>query len=59
MAENAEIGEGAVVGARPEDHADDWGVSMVASGVHIGAGATVPPCAMVEEDVKGGEPDAE
>lgn len=57
VAENAVIKKGAVVGARPE-HMDDlekWGVAVVAEGVTVGAGALVPPRAMVEEDIKDGE----
>lgn len=55
IAEDAVIKKGAVVGARPE-HMDDitgWGVTVVAEGITIGAGAKVPPKAMVEKDVKG------
>ena len=54
VAEDAVIEENAVVGARPEEHSDDWGVAVIAAGVTVGAGATVPPRAMVEEDVEGG-----
>lgn len=38
VAENAVIEENAVVGARPEDveNLDDWGVSVVGSGVTVG-----------------------
>lgn len=55
IAEDVVIRKGAVVGARPE-HMDDiagWGVTVVAEGVTIGAGAKVPPKAMIEKDVKG------
>ncbi|MGI6263883.1 MAG: glucose-1-phosphate adenylyltransferase [Acutalibacteraceae bacterium] len=58
LAENVTVEENAVVGARPEEHTEDWGVAVVAAGVTVGAGAAVPPKAMVEHDVKGGEKDA-
>ncbi len=53
VAENAVIGEKAQVGRSPEDmhNLDQWGVAVVGEGVHIGAGQTVPPKAMVEEDI--------
>ncbi len=56
IAEDALIKKGAVVGARPEhmENIDAWGVTVVAEGVTVGAGARVPPKAMVEKDVKGG-----
>ena len=55
VAENAVIEENAVVGARPEDveNLDDWGVSVVGSGVTVGKNGVVAPKAMVAEDVKG------
>lgn len=57
VAEDAVIGRGAVVGARPEhmSDVDKWGVSVIAEGVHIGNGAKVGPKAMVEQDVKDGD----
>ncbi len=57
IAEDAVIKKGAVVGARPEymDDMSKWGVAVVAEGVTIGAGAKVPPKAMIEEDVKGAQ----
>lgn len=57
IAEDAVIKKGAVVGARPEHMSDvsKWGVAVVAEGVTVGAGAKVPPKAMVEQDVKDGE----
>lgn len=57
VAENAVVKKGAVVGTRPEHMSDvtKWGVSVVAEGVTIGAGAKVAPKAMVEQDVKDGE----
>ena len=52
VAENAVIGEGAVVGARPEtvENLKDWGVAVVASGVHVGAECVVPAKAMIDTD---------
>ncbi|MCL2884834.1 MAG: sugar phosphate nucleotidyltransferase, partial [Oscillospiraceae bacterium] len=57
VAENAVIGEDAHVGARPEDMKNiaDWGVAVVAAGVNVGKGATVPAKAMMEKDVKSKE----
>ncbi len=57
VAENVDIGEGAVVGERPEDmeNLDDWGVAVVAQDVKIGARATVKAKAMIDADVKGDE----
>ena len=53
VAENAEIGVNAVVGAMPEG--GENGVATVGPDVHIGARALVGPKAMVENDVKDGE----
>ncbi len=58
VAENAVIKAGATVGARPEEHKEDWGVAVVASGITVGAGGVVSPRAMIEEDVKGVEENA-
>lgn len=60
LAENAVVEENAVVGDRPEQSGNlkDWGVAVVAAGVRVGAGAVVPPKAMLESDI-GGEQDAE
>ncbi|NLW79433.1 MAG: glucose-1-phosphate adenylyltransferase [Ruminococcaceae bacterium] len=57
IAEDAVVKKGAVVGTRPEymDDVSKWGVTVVAEGVTIGAGAKVPPKAMVEADVKGAD----
>ncbi|MDL2254198.1 glucose-1-phosphate adenylyltransferase [Ruminococcaceae bacterium OttesenSCG-928-I18] len=57
IAEDAVIQKGAVVGARPEHTADltKWGVTVVGEGVVVGAGAKVPPKAMVEKNIKAGE----
>ncbi len=54
VAENAVIGEDAVVGARPEDMDDlnEWGVSVVASGVTVGSGCRIPAKAMIDTDVQ-------
>ncbi len=53
VAENAVIEEGATVGMRPEDmqELDEWGVAVIASGVTVGTGATIPAKAMIEHDV--------
>jgi glucose-1-phosphate adenylyltransferase len=55
VAENCTIGEDAAIGQRPEDtpDKDNWGVTVVASGVEIGAGAVVAAKAMVEQDIPG------
>ena len=55
VAENAVIGENARVGNRPEeyDNPGDWGVAVVASGVHIAPDSTVPPKAMIDADTMG------
>lgn len=55
VAENAVIGENAVVGSRPEEteKIDDWGVAVVAAGIKVGGGSTVPPKAMVDRDWEG------
>ena len=57
VAENAVIDEGAVVGESPENmkNAEDWGVAVVGSSVHIGKGARVAPDTMVDSDVGGAE----
>lgn len=53
VAENAVIGEGAVVGARPEtvENLKDWGVAVVASGVHVGPECIIPAKAMIDTDI--------
>ncbi|MBR2405935.1 MAG: glucose-1-phosphate adenylyltransferase [Clostridia bacterium] len=53
VAENAVIGENAVVGELPENvpQAEDWGVSVVAAGVTVGADCVVPAKAMIDSDV--------
>ncbi len=55
VAENVVIEEGAVIGQRPEDAADkdNWGVTVIGNGVTIGAGAVIPPKAMIDKDVQG------
>ena len=54
VAENSVIEENAQVGAAP-DGSEGWGVAVVASDLTVGAGAVVPPAAMIREDVKGGQ----
>ncbi len=53
VAENAVVEENATVGMRPEDmqELDEWGVAVIASGVTVGAGATIPAKAMIDHDV--------
>lgn len=53
IAENAVIEAGAKVGSSPEDVADrdDWGIAVVGAGVTVGEGASVPPKAMISEDM--------
>jgi len=53
VAEQTIIGENAVVGARPEGVEDisGWGVTVIGSGVAIGAGVHIAPKAMVETDI--------
>lgn len=53
VAENAVIEPNAVVGQPPNGQAD-WGIAVVASGVQVGAGARVMPCAMIRKNVQGG-----
>ncbi len=55
VAENAAIGAGATVGGRREDGKPRPPITVVAGGVHVGAGSAVPAGAMLTEDVKGGE----
>ena len=57
VAENAVIESDAVVGKCPEDmeNLDDWGVSVIGSGITIGEGASVAPKEMIDEDVRKGE----
>ena len=50
VAENAVVEENAVVGCAQ----DDPDIAIIASGVHVEAGATVPAGAMITETVKGG-----
>ena len=52
VSENAVIGKGAVVGARPEDieNKDEWGVAVVGDGCIIAPGTTVPPKAMIDAE---------
>ena len=53
LAEQAVVEQQAQVGAPPGSN--EWGIAVVASHVTVGAGAVVPPKAMLTEDVKGGE----
>ena len=57
IGENAVIGKGARVGVRPENiiDKDQWGVAVIAEGVHVGAGAVVAAKAMVDQDIAGEE----
>ena len=50
LAERAVVEAGARVGAPPGG--DDWGIAVVAANVTVGAGCTVPPRAMLSEDLK-------
>lgn len=53
VAENVVIGENAQVGDRPENIKDkaNWGVTVIAKGIHVGKNAKVPAKAMIEKDV--------
>ena len=57
IGENAVIGKGARVGVRPENiiDKDQWGIAVIAEGVHVGAGAVVAAKAMVDQDIAGEE----
>ena len=52
ISENAVIGKGAVVGARPEDieNKDEWGIAVVGDGCIIAPGTSVPPKAMIDAE---------
>lgn len=54
LAENTVVEENATVGERPEscDNLENWGVSVIAQGIKVGANAVVPARAMIEEDVQ-------
>lgn len=54
VAEGAVIEAEATVGAPPSED-PDWGIAVVAGGVHVGEKAVVKPSAMVRKNVKGGE----
>ena len=54
VAEGAVIEAEATVGAPPSED-PNWGIAVVAGGVHVGEKAVVKPSAMVRNDVKGGE----
>lgn len=51
--ENVVVEPGAIVGERPENvqNKENWGITVVGSGVKIGANAVVPAKAMVEKDI--------
>ena len=53
IAEDAVIEEGARVGSSPEEFTDrsEWGIAVVGSGVTVGENSSVPPKAMISEDV--------
>jgi len=53
VSENAVIGENAKIGERPEHmpDRDQWGVAVVGDQLTVGAGAVVPPKAMIYEDI--------
>lgn len=55
ISEDCVIGEGAKIGQRPEDaeDKDSWGIAVLGSDVSVGAGAVVPPKAMIDHDVQG------
>ncbi len=54
IAENTVVEAGARVGADPSQcAAEDWGIATVGADLHVGAGAVVPPKAMISEDVGG------
>ena len=54
VAADTVIGENARIGERPEDvpDRDNWGVTVIGSGIHIGRGVVVPAKAMIEKDMK-------
>ena len=53
IAPGCTVGPGARVGRRPEDTPDKskWGIAVVAGGSRIGAGAVIPPKAMIDADI--------
>lgn len=57
IAEDVVVEPGARIGERPEHMPDkeNWGISVIASGLRIGSGSTVAPKAKVYTDVKAGE----
>lgn len=52
VSENAVIGKGATVGARPEDieNKNEWGIAVVGDGCVIAPGSIVPPKAMIDAE---------
>ena len=57
VAENSVIGEGSVIGARPEDieNKDEWGVAVVGPNSIIAPETVIPPKAMVDPEILGEE----
>ena len=53
IAENTVIGEGAVVGERPEEikDRDEWGVSVVGASRKISPNAKISAKAMIDKDI--------
>ena len=55
MLTGCEVGEGARVGAPPEDDKpEEWGIAVVAEGIKVGDGARIPAKSMVTRNVKSG-----
>jgi glucose-1-phosphate adenylyltransferase len=54
VGENCTIGENVRIGRRPEDVSDleKWGVAVIGSNITVGAGASVAPLDMIDQDVK-------
>lgn len=52
VSENAVIGKGATVGARPEEieNKSEWGIAVVGDGCTIAPGSIVPPKAMIDAE---------
>ncbi len=59
VAENVRIKKNATVGVKPEEMKPDadipWGVAVIGPDVTVGEGASVPPKAMIEKNIKDGE----
>ncbi len=54
ISENTVIGRNAKIGCNPTEceNRDDWGITVIGDGLHIGEGAVVPPKAMIDKDVE-------